>query len=220
MEISPSEVSLCSNPPGLGPSHAPVPSPALAHISLLQTNQPDYILVADYRTQKNPRTVHKQRQFLEDLKGKGFQYKVGRHSGQESWVPGGSWGGVWRGCPWSWAWGKGARSVAVDGGWEGFQVEQSPARPCPGEEGPGEGVLCDQSQEQDLQPVPHTPHGARGSSVRSGANLADAHPSHHQVKGRPSAGPGGSLPTTSVPGPGRRGSQGWPPGSVPQFPPL
>ncbi|XP_015417878.1 PREDICTED: anoctamin-9 [Myotis davidii] len=36
----------------------------------------DYVLVADYRTQRDPRQVHRQRQFLKELQAKGFQYKV------------------------------------------------------------------------------------------------------------------------------------------------
>ncbi|XP_054581702.1 anoctamin-9 [Eptesicus fuscus] len=36
----------------------------------------DYVLVADYRTQRNPSQVHRQRQFLKGLQGKGFQFKV------------------------------------------------------------------------------------------------------------------------------------------------
>ncbi|XP_016075095.1 PREDICTED: anoctamin-9 [Miniopterus natalensis] len=39
-------------------------------------DQWDYVLVADHRTQTNPRQVYQQQQFLKDLKGKGFQYKV------------------------------------------------------------------------------------------------------------------------------------------------
>ncbi|XP_028370919.2 anoctamin-9 [Phyllostomus discolor] len=48
----------------------------LMEVSPAETDQPDYILVADYRTQRNPRAVHKQRKFLEELQRKGFQYKV------------------------------------------------------------------------------------------------------------------------------------------------
>ncbi|XP_031531019.2 anoctamin-9 isoform X2 [Vicugna pacos] len=40
------------------------------------SEQWDYVLVADLRTQRNPRQVHQQQQFLEELKTKGFYYKV------------------------------------------------------------------------------------------------------------------------------------------------
>ncbi|XP_054432815.1 anoctamin-9 [Pteronotus mesoamericanus] len=69
-------------PPPQGEEHIHVLAGAKADSSLLtesspsEADQPDYILVADYCTQQNPRAVHKQRQFLEDLKGKGFHYKV------------------------------------------------------------------------------------------------------------------------------------------------
>ncbi|XP_070282453.1 anoctamin-9 isoform X2 [Myotis yumanensis] len=36
----------------------------------------DYVLVADYRTQRDPRQVRRQRQYLKELQAKGFQYKV------------------------------------------------------------------------------------------------------------------------------------------------
>ncbi|KAM7084506.1 anoctamin-9 isoform 2-T2 [Molossus nigricans] len=36
----------------------------------------DYVLVADHRTQRNPRKVQQQKRFLEDLRRKGFCYKV------------------------------------------------------------------------------------------------------------------------------------------------
>nr|XP_031303997.1 anoctamin-9 isoform X2 [Camelus dromedarius] len=40
------------------------------------SEQWDYVLVANLRTQRNPRQVYQQQQFLEELKTKGFYYKV------------------------------------------------------------------------------------------------------------------------------------------------
>ncbi|XP_008589003.1 PREDICTED: anoctamin-9 [Galeopterus variegatus] len=40
------------------------------------TEQWDYVLVADHRTQRNPKQVHQQRQFLGELGRKGFHFKV------------------------------------------------------------------------------------------------------------------------------------------------
>ncbi|XP_014651309.1 PREDICTED: anoctamin-9 [Ceratotherium simum simum] len=40
------------------------------------SEQWDFVLVAELRTQRNPRQVHRQQQFLEELRGKGFHYKV------------------------------------------------------------------------------------------------------------------------------------------------
>ncbi|XP_045626631.1 anoctamin-9 isoform X3 [Ursus americanus] len=48
------------------------------HTSFLQTEaseQWDYVLVADHRTQRNTRQAQQQQQFLEELKRKGFHYK-------------------------------------------------------------------------------------------------------------------------------------------------
>ncbi|XP_073745950.1 anoctamin-9 isoform X2 [Callorhinus ursinus] len=40
------------------------------------SEQWDYVLVADHRTQRNTRQAHQQQQFLEELKRKGFHYKM------------------------------------------------------------------------------------------------------------------------------------------------
>lgn len=40
------------------------------------SEQWDYVLVADRRTQRNPRQACQQRRFLEELRTKGFHYKV------------------------------------------------------------------------------------------------------------------------------------------------
>lgn len=91
MDLGAPEVSLCSDPWAWPAPSSPSPCPA--HAPLLQPDRPDpesadYVLVADYRTQRNPRQVHRQRQFLKDLQGKGFQYKVGAREGAAGWHPG------------------------------------------------------------------------------------------------------------------------------------
>ncbi|XP_011379110.1 anoctamin-9 [Pteropus vampyrus] len=51
----------------------------LMEVSASETEAPepwDYVLVADHRTQRSPRCVRQQQRFLEDLKRKGFRYKV------------------------------------------------------------------------------------------------------------------------------------------------
>ncbi|KAF5913678.1 hypothetical protein HPG69_007593 [Diceros bicornis minor] len=40
------------------------------------SEQWDFVLVAELCTQRNPRQIHRQQRFLEELRGKGFRYKV------------------------------------------------------------------------------------------------------------------------------------------------
>lgn len=51
--------------------------------------------MADYRTQRNPRQVHQQRQFLKGLQAKGFQFKVGRPEQGPAGLGRGLGGGPW-----------------------------------------------------------------------------------------------------------------------------
>lgn len=76
--------------------------------------------MVDRRTQRNPRQVQRQRQFLEELENQGFRYKVGglralpgcsSHRGL-----GGSQEGVWGGCLWPHARVGGDRLLALDEG--------------------------------------------------------------------------------------------------------
>lgn len=83
--------------------------------------------MADHATLRNPRQARQQHRFLEDLKKKGFQYKVG-------------WPRAWAGaCPgpgavgarWVLGWvcrGEGARPVAVDAGRGVLGEEEGPMR--------------------------------------------------------------------------------------------
>lgn len=63
----------------MGPTHPRAPCRPQPRASYLQTEaseQWDYVLVADRRTQGNPRQACQQRRFLEELRTKGFHCKV------------------------------------------------------------------------------------------------------------------------------------------------
>lgn len=55
----------------------PGPSPTPFFLQTEASEQWDYVLVAGSRAQREPRWARRQQQFLEELEGKGFHYKVG-----------------------------------------------------------------------------------------------------------------------------------------------